>query len=303
MRLQSILACATAAPLLLGAAEPVRLAPTTKWVLEYADENCRLARKFGAGPQQVTLVLDQFEPGDEFRMILIGEPTKPRSADNVTSGRLRFGPNEEETDFEAETGTVGEQRALILLKAQRLAALTRAEEKAADLAKRRNQRFEAAPIGPVREAGATWLEVRKGLVRPLILETGSMREPMEALRTCSWDTVRHWGLDIAQQKGLTRKPHPKTPSGSWFVSGDYPAKMARAGFHGVVHFRLLVDANGVPTTCRVQRSTQPKEFDDVTCATVMRNARFDPALDAQGKPVSSYWIATVRFQLADPARR
>ena len=73
--------------------------------------------------------------------------------------------------------------------------------------------------------------------------------------------------------------------------------MLRDGYEGIVNFRLLVDQAGKPTDCEVQRSTRPKEFDDAVCRAAMRRAEFEPALDAQGKPVPSYWIATVNFRI------
>ena len=297
MRFQSILVCASAASLLIGAAEPVRLQPASKWVLEYAEENCRLARKFGHGDQQVTLILDQFEPDDYFRILLVGSPVGSRHQISPVSGRLRFGPGEAESEFEAERGTLGPEPALIMLGSHRIAPLTKAEEQAQDAARRHGVRFDPTPIGPAREAAATWFEVRKGLSRPLVLNTGPMSEPLKALRTCSWDTIRHWGLNVEQQKTLSRKVKPRTKPRNWLRSRDYPESMIRAGHQGLVTVRMIVDANGNPTTCRVQRSTHPKEFDDVVCASVMKNARFEPALDAQGKPVPSYYVVTVRFEL------
>lgn len=298
MRFQSILVWAAAASLLIGAAEPVRLQPASKWVLDYAEENCRLARKFGQGDQQVTVVLDQFEPDDYFRILLVGPLARTRHQTGPAGGTLRFGPSEAEAEFTAERGTLGKQDALIILNAHRIAPLTKAEEKARDSARRRGVRFDATPLGSAREAAVTWFEIRKGLSRHLVLNTGPMSEPMEALRTCSWDTIRHWGLNVQQQKTLSRKVSLRTKPDSWLSSSDYPASMLGAGYQGLVTVRMIVDANGNPTTCRVQRSTQPKEFDDVVCASVRRNARFEPALDAQGKPVPSYYVVTVRFEIA-----
>lgn len=187
-----------------------------------------------------------------------------------------------------------------MLESQRLAPLTREEQAASDRARRRGDRFDPAPIGPAREAAATWLEVTKAVPQDLLLVTGPMHQPMAALRKCSWDTVKHWGLDVEQQKTLTRKVSPKNHPSRWLNSSDYPASMVYGGYHGLVTVRMIVDGNGNPTSCHVQRSTQPKEFDDVVCRSTMRRARFEPALDAQGKPVPSFYVLTVRFQLHPP---
>ena len=280
------------------ARDVLRLKPSTRWVLEYADESCRLARNFGEGKDRVTLMFDQFQPGDAFKMRLAGRPVGVNRMAHVDDARLRFGPNEAEFEITAETATTSEGEPVLLVNGtHRLAPPTDEEKTAAKQAIREGGRFEPVPLGPVREAAATWLQLRKVSRRDLILETGPMHKPMAALRECSWDTVRSWGLDVEQQKTLTRKPRSKASPATWFNVSDYPSEMIREGYQGVVNFRLLIDAAGKPTLCKIQVSTHPKAFDDAVCSAVMRRAEFEPALDAEGKPVPSYWVSTVQFRL------
>jgi TonB family protein len=197
-----------------------------------------------------------------------------------------------------ETATIGEIRALLVNSPLRIAPLTDAEIEARKEAARRDASFEATPIGAQREAAATWLELANVLRKDLVLETGPMNKPLAALRKYSWDTVKLWGLDVEQQKSLIRKPRPKSEPWRWFDSSDYPEKMIRGGYQAIVNFRMMVDASGKPTSCHIQQSTRPKEFDDIVCRAAMRRASFEPALDSEGKPVPSYWRQTVRFMLA-----
>lgn len=281
----------------LQARDVLRLKPASKWILDYAEDNCRLIRGFGEGDQRVSLILDQFEPGDFFRVTFAGEPVKRKRTEGRMHAELRFGPNEAVSDVEAEYGMIGERPALFVAQAQRLAPLTRAEEAAHDRAEKQRIHFEPPPIGDAREAAATWLELKKGLPRDVVLETGPMNKPLAALRKCSWDTVRQWGLNVEQQKTLSRKLHPKGNAARWFSSSDYPRHLLRGGHQGLVHSRIMVDLNGKPTSCHIQLSTRPKEFDDVVCKEIMKHASFEPALDAQGKPVPSYWVQTVNFRI------
>ena len=73
MRFQSILACVAVAPLLMGAAEPVPLPAVGPWVLDYADESCRLARKFGTEADPTLLLFESPSPGS-MSMLAIGKP-------------------------------------------------------------------------------------------------------------------------------------------------------------------------------------------------------------------------------------
>jgi len=44
------------------------LAPSSPWVVNYADDSCSLGRAFGEGDQKVTVFFDQYEPGDTFTL-------------------------------------------------------------------------------------------------------------------------------------------------------------------------------------------------------------------------------------------
>lgn len=278
------------------AREPLRLQPSTRWVLDYAEDSCRIARGFGDGDRLVTLALEQYEPEETFKVKLIGKGVR-LSGSGQLDVALRFGPHEAQLKTTAMTGTAGTDPVLILEGEQRLAPLTKAEEDAQKDGYRRGVDVDPAPLGQAREAAATWLEITRGLRGGLVLETGRMDKPLAALRKCAWDTVGHWGLDVEQQKRLSRKLAEKPKSRPWLHASDYPPKMIQGGYQGIVHFRLIVDATGTPTSCHIQQSTRPREFDDAVCRGVMKRARFEPALDASGKPVPSYWVQTVHFRM------
>lgn len=74
-------------------------------------------------------------------------------------------------------------------------------------------------------------------------------------------------------------------------------KMLMQGQPAIVEFRLSVGADGAPLSCHIQSTTRPKEFDEAVCGSLMKRARFSPALDAEAKPMTSYYRNTVRFQI------
>jgi hypothetical protein len=73
--------------------------------------------------------------------------------------------------------------------------------------------------------------------------------------------------------------------------------MLGIGQPAIVEFRLSIGADGVPLACHIQETTRPKEFDNAVCKSLMRRARFEPALDATGTAITSYYRNTVRFQI------
>jgi hypothetical protein len=282
-----------------AAGTPVRetrhLRPSSNWVVNYADESCSLGRTFGEGPDQVALIMEQLVPGDSFKMMFAGASLDLKG--RTVNATLRFGPNESEGVATALSATTNNTPAILLQQDQRLAPLTGEEIKARKQAFDRHVPYDPIPIATAREKSATWLRLGNTLPFDLVLETGPMDEPLEALRRCSWDTVRTWGLDVEQQKHLTRKVVPKSSPHTWLSPDDYPSEMRNGGYEAIVNVRVIVDGQGKPVSCHIQTSTRPKEFDDVVCRRIMGHARFIPALDATGHPVTSYWQQSVTFAL------
>ena len=64
---------------------------------------------------------------------------------------------------------------------------------------------------------------------------------------------------------------------------------------GYVRIRLLVGPDGMPTSRNVQLETADPEFQEVACDTLMRYARFEPALDAQGHAIASFYTTTILY--------
>jgi TonB family protein len=289
-----VLAWLPVEPLL--ARETVRLKPTSSWYLDYAEDSCRLARKFGEGKQEVLLFLDQYAPGDGFHIILGGNILRPRTSAMFLNVSLRFGPDEQAFDTKATAGDLGDKRALIF-SGERIAAASDAEKERMEASAKSGTPVDWPPIGAARESAVRWMEVKGALREDLVLEIGPMRKSLDALRDCSWDTVKSWGLDVEQQKTLSRSPIPLKGPEEWFFPKDYPGGLVRGGIQGNVNFRLIIDETGKIASCHIQTSTRPKEFDDLVCKLAMKRGRFQPALDAAGKPARSYWRQTVLFRL------
>jgi hypothetical protein len=277
-----------------AAKEPLRLKQTSQWNVDYADERCRLMRQFGEGEERVFAIFDQFGPGEYFRMTIAGKPMRT----GVTEGdvTIQFGPSESEQRLAFYKGTLGDDPALVFHNQTRLAGPTSAEQAAIAKAKK-GEWIKLAPVPPERQSAIRTLTIGKPLARTVILETGPMRKPLEAMATCIDSLMTSWGVDVERHKTLTRYLEPLSSPEKWVVSGDYPTKMVSEGQPALVQFRLSVGADGVPLSCHIQLTTRPKEFDAAVCHALMRRARFNPALDADGQPLTSYYLNTVRFAL------
>lgn len=273
--------------------EPLVLKPTSAWHVDYADDRCRLARQFGAGDDLVYALFDRYGPTEYFRLTLAGMPVK--TSIDQADATLRFGPTESEQKIMFYNGNLGTMPALIFANSIRVAPAAAAEFAAATK-NDDDEWIEFAPISEARQKAIKYLTLGKPLKRQITLETGSMRGPMVALDKCIDNLMATWGIDTEKHKALTRKVMPQQSPGKWVVSDDYPVDMLVSGQPAIVEFRLSVGPDGKPTACYIQSTTRPKEFDDAVCKSVMSRARFDPALDAAGKPLASFYRNTVRFQ-------
>ncbi len=281
-----------------AAKEPVRLGATSQWRLDYADDSCRLARRFGEGEAESLLIFDRFEPGEGFKLIATGMPfEKIRDHADAT---IRFGSNEAEQDAGYFAGELNGKPAMIFAHTTYLGLPSESERAAAkQFAKDHpGADFEYAPVGPEREAAVGYLSIDAPGIKEIVLETGSMKAPMDALRRCTDELLEHWGIDVAAHHSLTRKAMPTKSPADWLTSADYPSKMLRQGAQSIIQFRIDVDSAGKPSGCHIQTQTNPAGFNDVVCAGLMKRARFRPALDAVGNPVASYYINSVIFLIA-----
>lgn len=89
-------------------------------------------------------------------------------------------------------------------------------------------------------------------------------------------------------------------SGSISGATDYPRGAKRAGIEGSVAVRFTVESDGSVTDCEVIRSSADDELDATTCRLIERRFRYEPARDAQGRPVTE--IVTRTFDWMLPRR-
>lgn len=274
--------------------EQLSLKPNSAWQVDYSNDACRLGRQFGEGDERIFALFERFGPEEAFRLTLAGKPVKT----SVTKGlsKVQFGPSEAEQQLLFFQGDLQELPALVFVNGIRVAPLADAEL-AATMKTNPSDFLQVAPISDDRLKAIKYLKVGKPLRRTVVLETGSLRAPFAALDKCLIDLMTQWGIDVERHKNLTKRALPLENPGKWILSSDYPSSMLRAGQPALIEFRLNVDSEGKPTSCYIQSTTRPKDFDDAVCKSVMRRARFSPALDADGKPLATFYRNRVLFQI------
>ena len=139
------------------------------------------------------------------------------------------------------------------------------------------------------------IEIREGGER-IILDTGNMRAPMSVLNTCAEHLVAESGIDVEAHKTLSRRVAPTDfDEMEAEISRGYPETAKREKKHARVQVRIDVDDKGQATGCHAVPTFSHPEFDDSVCRLMTEKVSYDPALDAAGNPIPSYFMQTIRY--------
>jgi hypothetical protein len=279
------------------ARDPLVQEPSSAWQMDYGEDNCTLIRSFGEGKATTIFAMAMYAPDDSPAIKVMRDENLQRRG----SYRVQFAPDADFTEIEYPVrANFGETFEGVILSL----SLRPFEEikKTRKLAQEATHGYFEEPDWDEAERDAREKAITEFWIKDLFrdelhLKLGSMHQPMEAMRACLDELVGHWGIDAEVQRTLSRAPMPVNSPGEWVQPTDYPIGMLHSGYQGVVHFRLIIDAEGKPTKCIVQEASNPDDFGDVSCKALMRKAKFIPALDAAGNPVTSYWSNSVRFVL------
>ena len=269
-------AAATPAALLARGEAPETLTRSSNWIVDYSEDACHLAADFGTGEERVIMRMSRYDLGDWFSLNLYG--SRFRSKDVRKKVKVDFGLGAQPVETHAMSGRVGDMDA-IFLSAVRL-----------DGWKSTSPGQVAPKTTPEQEASVNGVSVEVAEKKPFRLQFGSLGKPMAQLRSCQADLVRSWGYDPAVQAALSR-PAKRIDAETALVHGrDYPDEAARRGANGIVRVRLDLDETGNVEGCHVVDRTKPDMFADITCRAVTKRAKFEPALDTQGKPARTFTI-------------
>jgi TonB family protein len=263
------------------------MTPSTNWVLDYAEDSCALRRNFESSGEQATLELRQFGPGDSVQVILVSD-TLSRTG---RAPRVRFEPDDD----------YFEPMASLLLDDGQLGGVMYSDTLRPPALKGREAPDGDWPEGEreARERAITGLSVTGSFERALTLRTGTLGEPMKAMRTCLDELLTHWGLDAAAQRTRSRPVKPIDQM-TWAkrVRDSYPTEMLRANKSGRVNIRLIVGPDGRPSSCIPQKGSANFAFEEHACKMAMQYARFEPALDAAGSPIPSFISTAIIYQVS-----
>ncbi|WP_156313431.1 hypothetical protein [Erythrobacter sp. SG61-1L] len=288
------LAASFAVPQMAGAKSAASLQPLGSWQVDSTSERCRLSRQFGDAERPLHLLIDSYGSRSGFRVEVSGK-SAPRPSG--VSGTLTYRLSGKE-DFGEGTkflrGTSANGKALwfsmwFLPPEMDFPELTQ-------LTKKEYWASQAQPetIVPDYERTTDEFTLRLAPGKTVSLNLGEMSQPLNDLRLCVDGLIKSWGRDPSVQRELTRRPIPD-PSSVDKLQKSYPPEMLKQLRNAFVPVRIMVDADGTATDCVIQRYTVDESFKGAICDNLV--SQFQPALDADGKPVPSVFLTSVIFSI------
>lgn len=295
MRIHHVIIALVGASLLSSAAAAeekiVRVfKPAGPWAMEYADQTCRLIRNFSDETDKVTFAFEKTLQGPALTLGLVGKSLQPiRKAAIV---RIRYNDEKEARPRSLlKTVLTDGRNSFLIMDAD---FLSQEEMRSVMVKTKRAGQAAMAEIEMEAASRTTWISLTGGFTDDLIFSVGPMAAPLKAINACVDDLVKSWGVDPQRVVTMSRVAEPVSPPQTWLSTQDYPEDMWRAHQGGIVPVRLVIDELGAVQDCLVTVE-QRGSFEEAVCKAISKRAHFRPAIDADGKPMRSYWARVVVF--------
>ena len=273
----------------------VVLEPSSPWNIDYGESRCRLARVFTSGEERFALFFEQGSPSEQFSVTFGGpEVDRMTRPGDIFIGMKRDKPMTKYDAFgRAELPDFGPA---IIFQTTLVEDDPSEDENAGKSSKRKSDERKQGQLLHVdlEEAGRIDQIVLRRGKRILSVETGNMKAPFEALNQCAKSLLTIWGLDADQHDLFTPVQWQNKMSVIRRIQDRYPSKALRRGEQGIFRMRIIVEADGTMSECHINNATLTNSLASPACQE-MRRARFEPALDANGEPMRSYFMTRIIY--------
>lgn len=262
-----------------------QLLPESDWNIDFGEDYCRLARTFTDGENSYLVFFEQAGPATGFGMTLAGP--KIRQFRQIIT-RLKLEEDEPFIQVNAQRGeVVGFGPAAIFPRIE----INDETEGASEVALRTLPQIDLVGASKIER-----IQFGHGGFA-LSFETGDMGPPLQALNVCAADFVRAWGLDAEKHESFTRMAR-------WTNEADvareiqkyYTRSALNRGEQAIIRMRVIVEVDGSVSQCKLFESTETERLESKACEE-MEGAVFEPALDAAGQPMRSFYTTNIIYQI------
>lgn len=259
--------------------------PASGWSLDYADDSCALRRSFVAGERSIYLEMRQYSPFAQLRITVASAQLNAASVDP----QFQFGSDGTPQHYRLSAyGAYGEGMLGVSFYGSVIPEGVIADGEALTTAQYSARLDE-------REAAISGLRLENSFGEAVVLQTGSLGTPMQALRECMTNLVESWGAGtFLSDPGATMPEAINQTRWARLIQARAPTSLLGRSEPPVIVMRLLIDAEGVTTSCFVQQPVVDQIYEDFVCEAAMRG-RHRPARDSAGNPVPSFRLVTIMY--------
>lgn len=243
----------------------VELAPSSNWVVNYADDSCIAQRAFGPSDAQQTLGFQQLPLSRLTDIIVISDKmdlSRPNQS-KLTISAAALPPKQFgfESNSSRQTG-----RGIMKFT------------------------IGAKDMDLITQSGDFLVQIKNA---KLHFAVGRLDKVMQALNHCTQQLLAEWHVDQSEVDRIKEWPTPKADSGAAI---DLLLRNVKNGDADVrVPLLLAISEQGHVTECRVLDPRVPAQSAKQLCDALIASGRFEPARDAQGRAIAAHTIQGVRW--------
>ena len=288
--LSTALGCAITLNAPLSAQEVV-LAPSGPWLLDMAEDKCRIVRPFGEGENRHVLYFEQYEPSKAFVWLAAGP-----SISQFRKGReieYKFGPNGEEGTTGFGHVNFGNYGAAVSTIGLITSTLTRV--KMSGFPAGQVPQPSTAPADRTQAKAIESLTLSQRKRDDVVFQLESLDRIFDAMDACTADLVQSWGLD-AEAIGSAQSGVVSTNLGKVAkeLQANFPEGTA-LGEMAIVSARIIVKSDGKIGDCKIVKRSVAKSYDlqKLVCDLIREEASFEPAIGADGAPIDGFFMYNI----------
>lgn len=250
-----------------SASQPPVHSPTGKWVVDNAPDQCLLSREYGSADHPLTIVFEKLPMTDRVNFYLL----KQNGREDWDNGNAEIIPTGHDlTPRQFRAYTIGSVRKIDI-------------------------QLNTDVIAEAARDGSLSIQIRGEANDSFAVPT--LDAAFAALDNCALDLGRIWGVPADQQRLMAKPANPVESLRSLFSPDDYPRAAQLKGETGRTKVRLMIDETGAVTACALTRPSGSPTLDETACRLMLKRARFRPALDVHGKPISSVYVTSIEWLL------
>jgi len=268
MKTNYLLAFASALALVGGSSSQAAappLAPTGKWVVDFADHQCLASRNYGPPGKPLYLVLKPSPMGQVIQLSIVRKAKWGEAIQAPVTLRIDERESIRSSMLAFTSLKDGVRINLVNMPLEEFAPMRQAKVVSIHSAGELNESFALAQMAPL----------------------------MTAIDSCVTGLQKFWNVGEANAAKL--KERASANVAELFSDDDYPSVAIQNDQSGIVGYALLIDEIGKVADCMLVEISGAAMLDAQTCAVLMSRAKFKPAVGTDGKPAKDSVVGRVRW--------